>query len=77
VRFFESGLGLAPHQIVDFGRELVATDETMVSRVATVYQPSREAVLAFLKRLRSVVNTLSYRYAVGEQVMLVGEPVWV
>lgn len=74
IGFFEQELGTTPHQIVDFGRDAEVTPTTVVSRVATVYQPSREATLAFAKRLKGVKNTLEYRYAVAEQVLLVGEP---
>ncbi|MSU75314.1 MAG: hypothetical protein EXS55_02265 [Candidatus Magasanikbacteria bacterium] len=74
-RFFVRELRLTPHQIVDFGRDSVRTAMTVVSRVATFYQPSREAALRFAKQLRAVKNTIGYRYAITEQVILVGEPV--
>lgn len=73
VRYSREEIGVVPHQIVDFGRDPVMTDETTISRVMTVYQPSCEATLQFAERLRGVKNTLGYRYAVAEQVMAVGE----
>lgn len=74
VRFFVRELGLSPHQVVDFGRDSVRRAETLVSRVATVYQSSREATFAFADQLKRAKNTLGYRYSVMEQVLLVGEP---
>ena len=75
VRFCELEMDVAPHQIVDFGRDWYEMPETVVSRVATVYQPSRAAVARFAELLPGANNTrLPYRYAVGEQVLLVGEP---
>lgn len=75
IKFFEESLGTTPHQIVDFGRDEEVTDETIVSRVATVYQPSAEAATVFAEVLAKIPNTLNYRYGVAEQVLLVGEAI--
>lgn len=74
VAYFEAELGTTPHQIVDFGRDAVCSEHTIVSRVATVYQPSHLAAIEFASKLRGARNTMGHRYAVAEQVLLVGEP---
>lgn len=62
---------LQVHQIVDFCRVQYPTAEDVVSRVATIYQPSREGALKAGKLLQNRKNTGS-AYAVTEQVMAVG-----
>ena len=64
-------LGITPHQIVDFSRDF--TGQTLVSRVATVYQPTREAALQFSAQLAADEKLAGHRYMVTEQVCLVGE----
>lgn len=66
---------LPVHQIVDFARVSAAGPEDMVSRVATIYQPNREAALNTAKKLRDInkKNIVGFHYDVAEQVMAVGK----
>jgi len=63
--------GILPHQIVDFSSD--SKGSTLVSRVATIYQPSREEAIRFGSR-ESDKHLVSHSYIVTEQVCLVGEP---
>lgn len=65
-------LRIAPHQIVDFSRDPLG--ESLVSRVATIYQPSRERALEFEERLGKKDTLVGHKYLITEQVCLVGEP---
>ena len=62
--------GIGPHQIVDFSQ----AEDSLVSRVATIYQPTREDVLRFGKQLSPDEKLMGHKYMVTEQVCLVGEP---
>lgn len=73
VAFVQKQFGFSPHQIVDFARVEVAGPIDIVSRVATIYQPSAESVFAFSKKLTQDGVTKPYAYEIGERVMLVGE----
>ena len=68
----QTRFGITPHQIVDFSRD--PTRESLVSRVATIYQPSRHAALVFGEQLGKDEKLAGHRYMVTEQVCLVGEP---
>lgn len=67
-----SRCGVHPHQIVDFSRD--QSGQSLVSRVATMYQPSREAALQCEHLLTFGERLAGHRYIVTEQVCLVGEP---
>ncbi|MDO8642919.1 MAG: hypothetical protein Q7R76_05065 [Candidatus Woesearchaeota archaeon] len=71
VEEFQRSFGITPHQIVDFSRAL--SGQSLVSRVATIYQPSRETALEWGLRLTSDKQLTGHRYIVTEQVCLVGE----
>lgn len=73
-RMFEETLGLCPHQIVDFGRDENPTDSTIVTRVATVYQPSWEQTMALDDRIGQMPTNYGIQRTVAEQVIVVGEP---
>ncbi len=79
IEFVRGNFGVNPPQIVDFSREPIASPDTIVSRVATVYQESRDNVLRFgnlMQRLsdRSTkTNNPSHYLTLTEQVCLVGE----
>ena len=64
--------GIAPHQIVDFSRDKYG--ESLVSRVATIYQQSRNSALIFGEQLGENEKLAGHKYMVTEQVCLVGEP---
>ena len=66
--------GVAPHQIVDFAREQFITENTVISRVATIYQPSREQALKYSKMLKESEKILNHNYSITEQICLVGKP---
>ena len=68
----QNRFGIAPHQIVDFSRD--PSGEHLVSRVATVYQPSRECALRFGEQLGKQEKLSGHERIVTEQVCLVGEP---
>ncbi len=70
-RRIEEKWGISPHQIVDFSRD--SAGKSLVSRVATVYQPTREAALQFSIQLAADEKLAGHRYMVTEQVCLVGE----
>ena len=67
--------GISPHQIANFARISLATKDTLVSRVATIYQPSREEALKYAAMLKPTDDLAGHKYIVTEQVCLVGEPV--
>lgn len=71
VHLIKDNYGLQTHQIVDFCRVQYPTENDMVSRVATIYQPSRKAALEAGRLLQDRKNTGS-AYAITEQVMAVG-----
>ena len=73
VRFIQKTMGVTMHQIVDFARTPLPDEDTRISRIATIYQPSREAALTFSQSLRQVENTIGYSSIIAEQVCLVGE----
>lgn len=73
IAFVQKQFGFSPHQIVDFARVEVAGPTDIVSRVATIYQPSAESVFTFSKKLAQDGMTNPYAYEIGERVMLVGE----
>lgn len=73
ISFVQQQFGFSPHQIVDFARVEVAGPHDVVSRVATVYQPSAEAVFAFSNKLTIEGVSRPYAYEIGERVMMVGE----
>ncbi len=73
VRFIQTAMGVTMHQLVDFARTPLPDENTRVSRIATIYQPSRSAALTFSKSLRQVDNTIGYSSIIAEQVCLVGE----
>lgn len=70
---------VSPHQIVDFSRN-PSESNGLLSRVATIYQPTREEVLRFGKLMQTLsVRSLDTRdpgnyITLTEQVCLVGEP---
>ncbi|MDP3741323.1 MAG: hypothetical protein Q8R08_03290 [bacterium] len=67
--------GCMPHQIVDFAYSLAPQDSEAVTRVATIYQPSRESTLEFGALLSANRDYLRCSYIVSERVHMVG--VWV
>lgn len=68
--------GVTPHQIVDLCETHLPTPGAKVSRVVTIYQPSRESTLAFNHSGREKRESfLTLDYLISEQVCLVGEPV--
>lgn len=73
ISFVQNQFGFSPHQIVDFARVEIAGPGDVVSRVATVYQPTKESVFAFSKKLSPWGIAQPYAYEIGERVMLVGE----
>lgn len=77
IEHFKKELGTAPHQIVDFGYTSEVGDSDAVSRVATIYQPSREATLEFAQKLQKLglENMLGCKYTVSERVHMVGEAI--
>jgi len=81
IDYIQKIFGITPNQIVDFSREAVVLPNPLISRVATVYQPSREEVLRFanlMQRFSKRSDDLKYpaNYSIlTEQVCLVGEPI--
>ena len=71
IKAFNQRVGVAPHQFADF----FETKEGSVSRIATIYQPSREAALELASRLQNKSSMLGHRYVLTEQVCLVGEQI--
>jgi len=65
----EKRLGIIPHQIVDFSRD--PSGESLVSRVATIYQPNRLEALKFAQLEDEKLT--GHKYMVTEQVCLVAE----
>ena len=63
---------IRPHQIVDFSRD--PSGESLVSRVATIYQPNRAEALGFGTLLGSDEKLAGHKYIITEQVCFVGEP---
>jgi hypothetical protein len=74
ISFVEQKVGFLPHQIVDFARVETVGSTDIVSRVATIYQPNKESVFAFSKKLSPKKAEGAFAYEIGERVMLVGEP---
>lgn len=66
-------IGLQVNQIVDFTHDAEITPETIISRVATVYQPSHQAAAETDLLLRKSYNALGKPRIVTEQVLIVGE----
>jgi hypothetical protein len=90
IKFFRMVSGVEPHQLVDFGGDYAPTEETIVSRVVTLYLPNREAALEMFSKVESELQRLKDSYAFGnnplaplpkpsrwiaERVLLVGQPI--
>lgn len=67
----EARFGISPHQIVDFSKD--HTGKSLVSRVATIYQPGRDEALRFGSKLAPDEKLMEHKYLVTEQVCLVAE----
>lgn len=74
IRLFEEKLWVRPHQIVDFGPADTSSDVTIVTRVATVYQPRLRETLGLDASIRQLPFSLGANRSVAEQVICVGEP---
>jgi len=77
IDFIQKKFGTTPHQIVDFSKTPITNSTAAVSRVATIYQPTREEALQFREKviLFSFNQTKNpYISFLTEQVCLVGEP---
>lgn len=70
-RSIEDRFGIRPHQIVDFSKD--HSGNSLVSRVATIYQPDRDEALRFGLALPPDEHVIGHKYLVTEQVCLVGE----
>jgi len=73
IEWFRNNFSIIPHQFVDFSRDSQTSEDSLISRVATIYQPSKKAVLELKNCLSVAPNILNYAYHIGEQVSIVGE----
>jgi hypothetical protein len=72
IKLIVAAYGFKPHQIVDFASEEQKEDTETISRVATIYQPNREATLHCAKVLSANEKTFGCTYTVAERVHMVG-----
>ncbi|PIR55250.1 hypothetical protein COU74_02510 [Candidatus Peregrinibacteria bacterium CG10_big_fil_rev_8_21_14_0_10_36_19] len=66
-------IGLEVNQVVDFGYEKTPNKDSVVSRVATFYQPTNKDSMIADQILRDNLDKLRNPRVVTEQVLMVGE----